>query len=141
VTARLVLVVLVGCAAALHAQVPFDRILQSGAEPHHWLTYSGNVQGHRHSPLTQITPANVRGLELQWVFQAESLEKFEATPLVVDGVLYTVQPPNDVVAIDAATGRIFWTYSHTERRRQPQRRAAIAAAIHQGLPNPAIQPA
>jgi alcohol dehydrogenase (cytochrome c) len=113
VTARLVLVVLVGCAAALHAQVPFDRILQSGAEPHHWLTYSGNVQGHRHSPLTQITPANVRDLELQWVFQAESLEKFEATPLVVDGVLYTVQPPNDVVAIDAATGRIFWTYSHT----------------------------
>jgi alcohol dehydrogenase (cytochrome c) len=129
VTARLVLVVLVGCAAALHAQVPFDRILQSGAEPHHWLTYSGNVQGHRHSPLTQITPANVRDLELQWVFQAESLEKFEATPLVVDGVLYTVQPPNDVVAIDAATGRIFWTYSHTP---SPQARACCGR-VNRGL--------
>ena len=40
------------------------------------------------------------------MFQARSLEKFEATPLVVDGVMYTVQPPNDIMALDAATGRI-----------------------------------
>ena len=66
----------------------------------------------RHSLLTQITPANVKNLELQWVFQAHSLEKFEATPLVVDGVLYTVQAPNDVVAIDAVTGRVFWVYEY-----------------------------
>ena len=51
-------------------------------------------------------------LELQWVFQAKSLEKFEATPLVVNGVLYTVQPPDDVFALDAATGRIFWTFAY-----------------------------
>jgi alcohol dehydrogenase (cytochrome c) len=54
----------------------------------------------------------VKNLELQWIFQAQSLEKFEATPLAVDGVLYTVQPPNDVVALDGASGRIYWTYSH-----------------------------
>jgi alcohol dehydrogenase (cytochrome c) len=77
-----------------------------------WTTYSGAPGGQRHSPLAQITPANVKNLELQWVFQARSLEKFEASPLVVDGVLYTVQPPNDVVALDAATGRVFWVYSH-----------------------------
>ena len=41
------------------------------------------------------------------MFQARSLEKFEATPLVVDGVLYTVQAPNDVIALDAVTGRDF----------------------------------
>jgi alcohol dehydrogenase (cytochrome c) len=52
-------------------------------------------------------------LELKWVFQAMSFEKFEATPLVVDGVLYTVQAPNDIVALDAATGRVFWTYNYT----------------------------
>ena len=46
------------------------------------------------------------------MFQARSLEKFEATPLVVDGVMYTVQPPNDIVALDAQTGRIYWVYSH-----------------------------
>ena len=45
-------------------------------------------------------------------FQALSLEKFEATPIALDGVLYTVQPPNDVIAIDGATGRTFWTYTY-----------------------------
>src|SRR6187402_1877192 len=99
-------------AVSLNAQVSFDRLLQANKEPHNWLTYSGNVAGQRHSLLTQITPSNVKNLELQWVWQARSLEKFEATALVVDGVLYTVQAPNDVVALDAATGRIFWTYHH-----------------------------
>jgi alcohol dehydrogenase (cytochrome c) len=99
-------------AASLQAQVTFDRILKAAGEPQNWLTYSGNVLSHRYSPLTEITPGNVKNLELQWIFQAQSLEKFEATPIAVDGVLYTVQPPNDVVALDAATGRVFWTYSY-----------------------------
>lgn len=107
----LALALLAGGVAAGAQQVTFDRIVRSAAEPANWLTYAGDVKSHRHSPLTQVTPANVRNLELQWVFQALSLEKFEATPLVVDGVLYTVQPPNDVVAIDATTGRTFWTYA------------------------------
>jgi alcohol dehydrogenase (cytochrome c) len=102
-------------AGALQAQVSFDRILNSSKEPHNWLTYSGNLAGHRYSTLRQITPANVKNLELQWVFQtrapAEANEKFEATPLVVDGVMYTVLAPNHVVALDAATGRMFWMYS------------------------------
>src|SRR5580658_3634067 len=96
----------------LHAQVGFDRVLNAAKEPQNWLTYSGNLEGQRYSPLTQITPANVKNLELQWVFQSRSLEKFEATALVVDGVLYTVQAPNDIVAMDAATGRIFWIYPY-----------------------------
>jgi glucose dehydrogenase len=93
-------------------QVSFDRILEANKEPQNWLTYSGSLMGQRYSTLTQITPANVKDLELQWVFQAHSLEKYEATPLVVDGILYTVQAPNDVVAIDAVTGRIFWVYEY-----------------------------
>ena len=93
-------------------QVSFERILGAGKEPENWLTYSGTTLSHRHSLLDQITPANVKNLELQWIFQARSLEKFEATPLVVGGIMYTVQPPNDVIALDAATGRIFWTYSY-----------------------------
>jgi alcohol dehydrogenase (cytochrome c) len=97
----------------LGAQVTVDRLLKAVQEPQNWLTYSGSYDNHRHSPLTQITPANVRNLELQWVWQARSLEKFEATALVVNGVLYTVQAPNDLVALDAVTGRVFWTYSHT----------------------------
>src|SRR4051812_36330861 len=82
----------------LAAQVSFDRILHASQEPQNWLTYSGTPMGQRHSALKQITPANVKNMELQWVWQARSVEKFEATALVVDGVLYTVQAPDDVVA-------------------------------------------
>ena len=75
------------------AQVSFDRLLRAAQEPQNWLTYSGTVMSQRYSLLTQVTAANVKNLEQQWVFQARSLEKFEATPLVVDGVIYTVQAP------------------------------------------------
>jgi alcohol dehydrogenase (cytochrome c) len=103
---------LVFTAAWLPAQVSFDRLVRAGQEPQNWLSYSGRLDGQRYTTLDQITPHNVRSLELQWVFQARSLEKFEATPLVVDGILYTVQAPNDVVALDATTGRVFWVYSY-----------------------------
>src|SRR5579872_3005701 len=60
----------------------------------------------------QVSSANVKNLELKWVFQAQSLQKFESTPLVVDGIMYATQPPNDVVALDAETGRVFWIYHY-----------------------------
>ncbi len=112
------------CAAALvlaqaqvaSDQVTFDRILKADTEPQNWLTYSGNLNGQRYSLLNRITPANAKELELKWVLQsrapAEAASKYEATSLVVDGVLYTVQPPNVVIALDAVTGRIFWTHAY-----------------------------
>lgn len=116
-------------ASSLWGQVTFNRILNANKEPQNWLTYSGTELSQRHSLLTQITPANVKNLELQWVFQARSLEKFEATPLVVDGVLYTVQAPNDVVAIDAETGRVFWV---TEYAPSPEARVCCGR-VNRGL--------
>ncbi len=104
---------LLSLAGALSAQVTFDRLVNAAKEPQNWLTYSGNMMSQRYSPLDQITPQNVKNLELKWVFQARSLEKFEATPLVVDGIMYTVQAPNDVVALDPVTGRVFWTYAYS----------------------------
>jgi glucose dehydrogenase len=91
-------------ACALNAQVTFDRILRAGKEPQNWLTYSGNTSSQRYSLLNQITPANVATMKLQWAFQARSIERFETTPLVVDGTMYLTQMPNDIVALDAATG-------------------------------------
>jgi alcohol dehydrogenase (cytochrome c) len=98
---------------SLAAQVSSDRLLHSSAEPQNWLTYSGDYASHRYSSLQEISPANVKDLELKWVFQAQSLEKFESTPLVVDGVMYVTQAPNDVVALDAKTGRAFWVYHYS----------------------------
>ncbi|HTF63250.1 MAG TPA: PQQ-dependent dehydrogenase, methanol/ethanol family, partial [Edaphobacter sp.] len=98
--------------SGLFAQVSYERLLHPNQEPRNWLTYSGGYFSQRHSLLDQITPANVKHLELSWVFQAQSLEKFEATPIVVDGIMYVTQPPNDIVALDAKTGRLFWIYQY-----------------------------
>ena len=57
-------------AAFLQAQVSSERIVRSGQEPQNWLTYSGTLSGWRHSLLTQITPANVGGLTLTWIWQS-----------------------------------------------------------------------
>src|SRR6188472_1182177 len=110
----LVIAVLLG-AATLQAQsqVTLDRILHADREPQNWLSYSGTPMNQRYSGLTQITPANVKNLQLQWIWQARSLEKFEATPLVIDGVMYTVEAPNNIVALDAASGRPFWSFNYT----------------------------
>ena len=94
------------------AQVTFERLLNADQEPHNWLTYSGTYSSNRHSRLDQITPSNVDNLELKWAFQARSLENFTATPLVVDGIMFVTQAPNDVVALDAKTGRVFWVYEY-----------------------------
>jgi alcohol dehydrogenase (cytochrome c) len=111
-----VFVVAAFSACAIDAQVTFDSILRADKEPQNWLTYSGSLTGQRYSPLTQITTANVGNLQLQWAFQARSTEKFEATPLVADGMMYLTQAPNDIVALDAATGEIKWIYSYSPSR-------------------------
>src|SRR5262249_61030500 len=86
--------------------VTFERILNAGKEPQNWLTYSGGVNGQRHSMLTQITPTNVKNLELQWVWQAKALEKIEKKALVVDGVLLNREGPENVVSRGGGARRL-----------------------------------
>src|SRR5438874_5544667 len=100
----------------LRAQVSNERLLRAAGEAHNWLTYSGTYMSQRYSTLKQIDLTNVKTLEQKWVFQAESLEKFETTPLVVDGIMYITQAPSDVIALDAKTGRVFWIYRYYPSR-------------------------
>ena len=88
-------------------------LLDGLKDPSRWLMYSGDYSGRRHSPLTQITPANVGQLTPQWTFQTGVLGKFEATPIVIDGVLYYTGQNNNAWAIDARTGRSLWRYQRT----------------------------
>jgi alcohol dehydrogenase (cytochrome c) len=97
----------------LDAQVSFDRILRAADEPRNWLTYGGNYASQRYSRLDQITPANVANLESKWVLQDQVFGAWQSNPLVVDGIMYVTERPNDVMAVDAKTGRVFWLYRHT----------------------------
>ena len=93
--------------------VTYQDLLNGLKNAASWLTYSGDYSGQRHSPLKQITPENARRLTAQWTFQTETLARgrgFEATPLVLDGVMYVTGPNGFAWALDARTGRPFWRY-------------------------------
>lgn len=92
------------------AQVSHERILKASSEPANWLTYSGNFAGHRYSSLDGIHEGNVQQLRPLWAYQVNSLQKFETSPLVVDGVMYISEPPSHVTALDTRTGRPMWKY-------------------------------
>jgi alcohol dehydrogenase (cytochrome c) len=109
-------VVLPLAAWQVHAQqqgVTDERLLNAAAEPHNWLMYGGTFTSQRYSTLNQITPANVTNLESQWVVQNQVFGAWQSNPLIVDGIMYVTQRPNDVMAIDAKTGKMFWLYRYT----------------------------
>ena len=104
---------LLALSVAIGGQVTSDRLLRAEDEPQNWITYSGGYAGQRYSLLTQITPANVRNLELKWILPNQVFGAWQSTPIVVDGIMYVTQRPNDVLAVDAKTGRVFWQYRYT----------------------------
>jgi alcohol dehydrogenase (cytochrome c) len=100
--------------ALLTAQVPFDRIRVNGdLDRGHWLTYSGNYQGHRYSPLNEINKTNVANLKPMWVYQPTHAGRFETSPILADGVMYITEAPTIVTALDPRTGRSLWRWERT----------------------------
>ncbi|MDN5930721.1 MAG: PQQ-dependent dehydrogenase, methanol/ethanol family [Pseudonocardia sp.] len=102
------------------ANVDYDRILGARSEPQNWLTYYGTYDGQRYSDLDQINKDTVRRLTPAWVFQAgavgmqsgASTYSFEASPIVVEGVMYCSGPDGRCWALDAVTGEELWRYKH-----------------------------
>jgi len=116
----------------LHAQglpVTNDRLLHADKEPGNWLMYSGTYNSWRFSSLDQINQGNVKNLHVKWLFQGRHNEKFETTPLVVDGIMYLTRPENDIYALDAETGRVVWVYSY----RNPERTYNCCGRVNRGL--------
>jgi alcohol dehydrogenase (cytochrome c) len=72
-----------------------------------WTSYNGDYTGRRYSSLREINPENVGRLRAAWVFHPGKSENLEATPVVVNGVMY-VTSANDAFALDARTGRVLW---------------------------------
>jgi alcohol dehydrogenase (cytochrome c) len=108
-----VAVTLLICAAPLTAQVSYEQILNAADTPENWLTYNGGYSSQRYSSLTQVTPANVAELELKWMLQDHVFGAWQSNPIVADGIMYITQRPNDIMAVDAVTGSVFWQYRHT----------------------------
>ena len=87
-----------------------DRAPLPGAEPSNWLAAGRDQHDTRFSPLEQINASNVNRLGLAWSYDLDTHRGQEATPVVVDGVLYTTTAWSKVLAFEAASGKLKWQY-------------------------------
>ena len=116
--------------ARLAIRVSSERLQAAGTQPDEWLMYSGSYNGWRHSPLAEITPANVGQLRIRWVKQFDTTgTRIEATPLVSDGVIFMVPEAGYVVALDAKTGEVVWEY----KRPVPPNLPLCCGMVNRGL--------
>jgi alcohol dehydrogenase (cytochrome c) len=129
-TAPVAALLTMAAVSVLHAQGITNKDLLDGlANPSRWLTYSGDYTGRRFSPLAQITPANAGRLAPQWTFQNGVVNKFEATPIVIDGVMYVTGALNHAWAVDARSGRQIWHY----QRQLPQGLKVCCGMVNRGF--------
>ncbi|MBP6798035.1 MAG: PQQ-binding-like beta-propeller repeat protein, partial [Luteimonas sp.] len=111
--------VLTGCAEreepapgppAAKAAVDGERIANADSEPGSWLSHGRTYSEQRFSPLTQITRDNVGRLGLAWYADLDTRRGQEATPLMVDGVIYVSTAWSKVKTFDAKTGEAIWAF-------------------------------
>lgn len=92
------------------------RLREANREPQNWFTGGRDGDGTYYSPLKTINSSNVKNLGFAWTYDLGQPERGqEATPIVVDGVMYTSGTWGYVYAIDAATGRQLWRYNPQAR--------------------------
>ncbi len=97
-------------AAPQYAAVDQERLLNADAEPGQWMAPGRTLEEQRYSPLDQITTDNVDQLGLAWFADLDTNQNQEATPVMVDGMLYVSTAWSKVYAFDARTGEQVWKY-------------------------------
>jgi PQQ-dependent dehydrogenase (methanol/ethanol family) len=97
----------------------YQRLRDAGAEPQNWLTYWGDYSGRHFSGLKEISATNVRQLQARWAVSMPGNSILEATPLVVDGIMYTSGMAGQVFALDARTGLQIWRYQRQQKITPP----------------------
>src|SRR5688572_31469215 len=107
---RSLLVSLVICLPVAYVAHGQQRASSVGGAYRSWPAYGGGPEQIRYSSLSQINRRNVRQLEVAWTYDAGEQGGLQSNPIVVDGVLYTTTPKHRIVALDAATGAVKWTF-------------------------------
>ena len=97
-------------AAAPAAHVDARRLLNADSEPAQWLAAGGGYDEQRYSPLARINTENVSRLGLAWHYDLDTNRGQEASPIVIDGVLYVTSAWSKVFAFNAKTGKLLWKY-------------------------------
>ncbi|MCH8302724.1 MAG: PQQ-binding-like beta-propeller repeat protein [Proteobacteria bacterium] len=92
------------------AWVDANRIGNADAEPQNWLAHGRTWSEQRYSPLADINESNIGDLGLTWYFDLDTARGQQASPIVVDGVMYTTSAWSKVQVLDAATGQLKWQF-------------------------------
>jgi len=92
------------------ADIDGVRIENADAEPGNWLAHGRTYSEQRYSPLTQINTDTVADLGFAWSYATNTIRGMEATPIVVDGVMFATGSWSKVYAINARTGESLWTF-------------------------------
>ena len=87
-----------------------QRIANADAEPGNWMSTGRTYDEQRFSPLDAVSTESVENLGLAWYWDTDTTRGLEATPIVVDGVMYTTGTWSVVWAHDARTGELLWSY-------------------------------
>lgn len=95
---------------AVTSAIDSAAITANTATSKDWPTYGLDYAETRFSKLNQITAENVKDIGLMWTYNLESIRGVEATPLVVDGIMYVSAPWSVVHAVDTRTGKRLWTF-------------------------------
>ncbi len=121
-----------GLAVAQPTAAPDDAALEQAAQfAAEWLTYGRDYAETRFSPLDQIDEQSVARLGLAWTYDTGSVRGHEATPLVMDGVLYATTSWSNVFALDARTGEERWFWDAKADRARGSR--ACCDAVNRGV--------
>lgn len=99
-----------GLALAGNANVDARRLIAADKEPGNWMSHGRTYGEQRFSPLAKVNTRNVGGLGLAWTYRLDVDRGVEATPIVVDGVMYTTGAKSIVYALDAINGKLLWKY-------------------------------
>lgn len=97
-------------ATAVNANVDDKRLLEAANDGANWMSYGRTYDEQRFSPLTMVDDKNVSQLGLVWSSDLDTARGQEATPIVVDGVMYVSTAWSMVKAYDAASGKLLWAY-------------------------------
>ena len=87
-----------------------ERILSAESEPGNWLAFGRDYEEQRFSPLKTINRENVRDLGLVWSKDMGTNRALEATPIVVDGIMFFTSTWSRVYAVDALSGETIWRF-------------------------------
>lgn len=101
----------VATGAAAQSTPSGPDFVNAAADPQNWILPAKSYTGNHYTQATQISPANVRNLHLAWKFTVDDTGPMEVSPIVYNGTMYVTTAHDHVYALDAATGKVKWSFT------------------------------